>query len=189
MATFDAIVGAGARLLAAGGYGALTTNHVAAQAGVSVGSLYEYFPGKDAIVAEVAARLVDRVLAALSDVFPKVLAEAPPVRMRSFVDAIFHTLLRERPLVAVFVTDVPFTRELPAVRAITGRLLELSRSLGRAVGVSLEDETANLYLINNLVSSTILGLVLDPPPDVSVEAVLDALARRISRWVGGTDFG
>ncbi len=51
-ATFDAILEASARILTHGGPDALTTNFVAKTAGVSVGSLYQYFPSKDAIIAE-----------------------------------------------------------------------------------------------------------------------------------------
>jgi len=50
------------RLLPELGYAGTTTNHIAERAGVNVASLYEYFPGKDAIVAQVAERLVERVL-------------------------------------------------------------------------------------------------------------------------------
>ena len=48
--TFDALVEACARLLPELGYAGVTTNHVAEAAGVGIASLYEYFPGKDAIV-------------------------------------------------------------------------------------------------------------------------------------------
>ena len=48
--TVDVILKAAARLLATKGYAATTTNHIAEHAGVSVGSLYEYFPNKDALL-------------------------------------------------------------------------------------------------------------------------------------------
>lgn len=55
-----AIVEAAARILEADGPAALTTNRVAEVAGVAVGSLYQYFPSKSAIVgAVIEARLDD----------------------------------------------------------------------------------------------------------------------------------
>jgi AcrR family transcriptional regulator len=51
-ATCDAVLEAAARILEEEGRAALTTNRIAERAGVSVGSLYQYFPGKEAIVAE-----------------------------------------------------------------------------------------------------------------------------------------
>lgn len=48
--TVSAILDAAAHVIAKEGYEGLTTNRVAERAGVSVGSLYQYFPGKEALV-------------------------------------------------------------------------------------------------------------------------------------------
>ena len=50
--TRDRILAAAARVFAARGYAGGTTNHIAAEAGLSVGSLYQYYPNKDALLAE-----------------------------------------------------------------------------------------------------------------------------------------
>ena len=55
-ATYDAILEAAARILETDGLGALNTNAVAARAGISVGSLYQYFPSKEAILSELLLR-------------------------------------------------------------------------------------------------------------------------------------
>lgn len=52
-AIVDSILEAGRRLLAESGESALTTNRIAERAGVSVGSLYRYFPNKEAVVAAI----------------------------------------------------------------------------------------------------------------------------------------
>ncbi|MBK9036473.1 MAG: helix-turn-helix transcriptional regulator [Myxococcales bacterium] len=52
-----AVVDAAARVLEDGGLDAFTTNRVAELAGVSIGSLYQYFPNKDALLAELARRM------------------------------------------------------------------------------------------------------------------------------------
>src|SRR4051794_2622813 len=48
--TRDAIIEAAAHLLATRGWDASTTNHIAERAGVSIGSLYKYFPNKPSIL-------------------------------------------------------------------------------------------------------------------------------------------
>ena len=53
----EAIVAAVNRLLATKGYDAMTVDEVAAEAGMSPGNLYRYFPSKDAIVAGLFSRL------------------------------------------------------------------------------------------------------------------------------------
>ena len=55
-ATVDALVEATARILVREGFDKASTNRIAKVAGVSVGSLYQYFPGKEALVAAVIER-------------------------------------------------------------------------------------------------------------------------------------
>jgi AcrR family transcriptional regulator len=58
-ATVDAVVEAAARILVEDGYARLSTNKVATRAGVSVGTLYQYFSDKEAIVAAIVDRLAE----------------------------------------------------------------------------------------------------------------------------------
>lgn len=51
-ATVQALLEATARVLVKEGYEGCSTNRVAAAAGVSIGSLYQYFPSKEALIAE-----------------------------------------------------------------------------------------------------------------------------------------
>lgn len=56
--TVEAILDAAAGVFGERGYGGGTTNHIAERAGVSIGSLYQYFPNKDAILAGLMERHV-----------------------------------------------------------------------------------------------------------------------------------
>jgi len=61
-ATVEAIVQAGARILGDQGWAGFTTNKVAEKAGVSIGSLYQYFPDKLALIEAVRGHHFDDVL-------------------------------------------------------------------------------------------------------------------------------
>ena len=61
----EAILEAAARILDRQGWGRFTTNAVAEVAGVSIGSLYQYFPNKLALVEAILRRHFDDVLSAL----------------------------------------------------------------------------------------------------------------------------
>jgi len=54
--TVEAIIEASARILEEQGHGGFTTNAVAELAGVSIGTLYQYFPDKDALLGALIAR-------------------------------------------------------------------------------------------------------------------------------------
>ncbi|WP_342705762.1 TetR/AcrR family transcriptional regulator [Burkholderia arboris] len=64
-ATVDVIVTAGARVLDRHGWAGFTTNEVAQVAGVGIGSVYQYFPNKLALVDAIRRRHFDDVLAVL----------------------------------------------------------------------------------------------------------------------------
>ena len=186
-ATFDALVEACAWLLPRRGYAGTTTNHIAERAGVNVASLYEYFPGKDAIVAEVAARLVQRVLARLAAGAERSLAAPEADAVRIWIEWIHDTVSREKALVSVFLYQVPYTDQLEPMKTIGARLLELSQQVRARAGGFLRPDfsDASLHLLINLVTSTIMQSVLDPPQDVSRRALLDELVRRVEEWIRG----
>ena len=63
--TVDRILDTAARLFDELGYRSTTTNHVAEAAGVSIGSLYQYFPNKDSLLVGLGDRHLDEALPAL----------------------------------------------------------------------------------------------------------------------------
>ena len=57
--TVEQIVQAATQVFADRGYAGATTNHIAERAGVSIGSLYQYFPNKEAILVALAKRHIE----------------------------------------------------------------------------------------------------------------------------------
>jgi AcrR family transcriptional regulator len=82
-ATVDAILEAAARILETAGFAGYTTNAIAARAGVSVGSLYQYFPNRDALTAA----LIERESAPL-------LAQVEVAESASNCEAVLRGLIR-----------------------------------------------------------------------------------------------
>lgn len=67
-ATVDAIVQAATYILTEQGWEGLTTNAIAERAGVNIGSLYQFFPNKEAVIVELKRRHLQATHAALGDV-------------------------------------------------------------------------------------------------------------------------
>src|SRR5271163_4144859 len=74
--TWEAIVEAAAQILERDGAAAFNTNAVAERAGVSIGTLYQYFPDKQAILAAAAKRELAEGSA------------APAARRRALIEAL-----------------------------------------------------------------------------------------------------
>src|SRR5262245_22578633 len=60
--TMNAVIEATEQVLERDGFAGLTTNRVAERAGVSIGSLYQYFPHKEALLVALAERYLARDL-------------------------------------------------------------------------------------------------------------------------------
>lgn len=65
----DAILDAAAALIAEVGYEEITLRAVAKRSGAAIGSIYHFFPDKEALVNA----LLERVLAGIRELFPTVL--------------------------------------------------------------------------------------------------------------------
>ena len=104
IATVNTILEAAARILMDSGYDAASTNAIADRAGVSVGTLYEYFPGKEAIFAELRRREGFRHYKTLiQDPRPT----TPKTALRHLVSAHIEYVRDNLPLYVALETEVP----------------------------------------------------------------------------------
>src|ERR1700677_2410729 len=86
VATVEAILVATARVLTRDGYDHASTNRIAEEAGVSVGSLYQYFPSKEALVAALIDRHMSHMTALLEASIDAVRDASLPIATRTLVD-------------------------------------------------------------------------------------------------------
>ncbi|MDR3510979.1 MAG: TetR/AcrR family transcriptional regulator [Caulobacteraceae bacterium] len=114
--TVDSILTAARTIIEQKGYEAASTNHVADVAGVSIGSLYQYFPSKEAIVA---ALVEDAVLKA-GERTRKFLIERMDAPLAAGIREIVGHLLEVRREYGLIFRRL--AREVPRFRSISGQL-------------------------------------------------------------------
>ena len=122
-ATVDAILEATAHVLVTDGYDRASTNRVAERAGVSVGSVYQYFPNKEALVGE----LVDRYSRQITEMVVEqlgALAEAPPEEVAPALVGAMVSVKRQSPELARVLRE-----QIPRV----GRMQRYEMQLDRIV--------------------------------------------------------
>jgi AcrR family transcriptional regulator len=108
----SAILTAAIRVLEREGAARFTTIRVAEMAGVSVGSLYQYFPNKQAILF----RLQQDEWRATAGMLDAILGDtslAPPVRLRRCIHAFFRSECDEAPLRLALDAAVPSYHDAP----------------------------------------------------------------------------
>jgi len=88
----ETILQAAARVLARESLDGFNTNRVAEVAGISVGSLYQYFPNKSALVAA----LIDRDHAALATALERFLEGSPSSPLRATLSGIAELLIEQQ---------------------------------------------------------------------------------------------
>lgn len=185
-ASVQAMVQACARILERRGYAGLSTNAIAEVAGVSIGSVYEYFPGKDAIVARLVQDMVAEVRAMLEGRLALTDSRNDlNSAMRYFLGAIYRLMRKHRELLRVLVFQVPYLHQLPATRQLE---IELQQVLMAGLDYTREQYALNaqphtLYLMTTSVAGTLMHLVLVAPPAMGPEGILDALAEKMTAWL------
>jgi AcrR family transcriptional regulator len=120
-ATVEAILQAATRVFVKDGYDRATTNRIAEVAGVSIGSLYQYFPNKESLIAALLERHVQDAF----DLLPRELARAEgrPLRdaVRLTVDYAIAAHRQDPELHIVLMEQIPRVGALPSAAEIDRR--------------------------------------------------------------------
>jgi AcrR family transcriptional regulator len=184
-ATVDAILTATARVLVRDGYDRASTNRVAETAGVSVGSLYQYFPTKEALVAALIDRHMTQMTSLLETNIDE-LRDAPlAVATRALVKLMLAAHAQNPRLHKIFTEQVPRMGRM-------SRFYEIERRMGERIRAYLEGHakelrTKNLDLSVFIVVCVVEALthmtVVDHPGRFDEEELTDEITSLVLRYV------
>ncbi len=163
--TWDSILDAAESLLVEEGYDDLTTNQIAEEADVSVGSVYQYFPNKEAIVQTIIDRFSERQYEILADGLEE-LAEAD---LMDAVETIVSNMLeakRDHPeLSRVLFEQLPPVGQYDIHHQWHSRATELVRNTlaSREEDFAPDDLDTAAFILVNGVHGIVQGAVASRP--------------------------
>ncbi len=177
----DDILEAAARVLVEQGFEAMTTNMVAERAGVSVGSLYQYFPHKAALVAELIERRAD----AERDFMQAWIAEVSGRDLVESIEAIVRGALAFRAtapdLHRALVEQMPHIGRFDALRA---RVERASEGLVALLELHVDrlpwgDVALARFVIVNAIHSLTHDGALSAPAELDEERLVASVSRMV----------
>jgi AcrR family transcriptional regulator len=177
---------AAAELLDRLGYDATTTSAVAQAAGVSVGSLYQFFPDRRAVLQALAVRSFAR----FSDRLAAAVEQAPPAGWRAAVDLVvdeYVAFTRTEPGMRVLSFGGPVDRQMLASDADNNAVVaeRLGEVLVAAVpGLVLDDALALALRIAVEAADAVLDLAFRRDPDGD-PAVVEEVKQLLQRYLAG----
>lgn len=170
----ERLVAAARTVLVRDGYEVFSTNRVAEEAGVSPGSLYQYFPNKAALVETVIDRwsgeISDRVAASLADRVGLV----GPEMVRATAGALLDALESDAPLLRIVWEELPAVQHRHRQRALEQRVQELLTVYLAARRATRPGSAATAWVLVMAMENIAVRWVLDRP-DVTRDQLLDEL--------------
>ncbi|RJF88339.1 TetR/AcrR family transcriptional regulator [Oleomonas cavernae] len=187
LATVDAIVEAASQLLVTMPYESVTTNRIADRAGVGIGSLYQYFPNKEAIVTQVVAAWVDEMVAEVGAALDASVQHEIAAAALAIVSTLFDVVDRHRAQVQLILEGIPFAAQIPAIQALPPTLLALSVRSYASVGnrMRFARPEAATFVIMVMARASIIEAVLHCPPHLKRRDVEETIADFIVRIMVG----
>lgn len=184
-ATFQALLDATARVLSQGGYAALTTNGVADVAGVGIASLYEYFPGKDALVAVLAERQLARLVNRVAEHLPAAVEQGGRDGIHHLFQVTVGEVAEQAALYRVLLREIPFVPMLPAVQELQGRAFSYARAATGAMrgSLGLPRFEQDVWLLWQMIYNTALEIGFADVTESERDELVWEFVRLVSRML------
>ena len=178
--TYNSMLDATARILESTGFAALTTNHVAEVAGVSIGSLYEYFPDKETLVAELARRTIREIMQEVGVGLREAAQLGGEPGLRRGLGLLFDAVERRRALVRE-LWQLPYLSTLAEFKQLPKVAVELTRQLSPAFAKkrALKNLEASSWLLTVMVGNAVVYGAAARPRSLARREVEDTLARML----------
>jgi len=184
-ATVEAILTATAEAMVELGYERATTNAIARRAGVSIGSLYQYFPNKEALFTALCERhmtqMTQLLIAECASLRERPLDEA----IRTLVKALLRAHAVAPALHRVFIEQVPRITGLERIQQVDRLLIEVIRSelAQREERLRPRDLDMAVFILVHSVQAVTHAAILERPDALADDALADEITVLALRYL------
>ena len=184
-ATVDALLAATARVLVKEGYDRASTNKIADAAGVSIGSLYQYFPTKEALVAAVISRHTGDMMDVVREALVRVAALPIPEASRELVKTMIDAHRIEPKLHRVLVEQIPRVGNLEDIEKLDEEATALVRAYleGHRNEIAIDDLEIASFICVASVEALTHAAVLRRPALLDNPRFVEEVASMITRYL------
>ncbi|WP_280401462.1 TetR/AcrR family transcriptional regulator [Nocardia carnea] len=182
-ATREHILDTAARLFGERGIADTSTNRIAAEAGVSIGTVYRYFTDRAVIVDELLERLLGTIEQRITNQLAGPSGYSPEELVAGFLEIITEELVANAPLVRALVAGVQFYNSgIPEFEPRLRILVKVMLIQMLGPGDDREYDTMTFVLINTMFAAVLRASALEVDDGERREA-LNMTARMIGRWI------
>jgi AcrR family transcriptional regulator len=182
--TVEAILDAVTRILKRDGVEAVTTNRIAEVAGVSIGSVYQYFPDKRAIFAALHHRHVDQIDRLVERTLIEHAASPLDKLVRAMIEALVDAHANDPELYQSLLTQVLHGTEGSKEFAVrlhgVFRLAIASRIRSSKLGQDMDKQA---FIVAHMVDALSHGAILRRPRGLSLETAKEEAIRAVMAYL------
>jgi AcrR family transcriptional regulator len=182
--TVEAVLDAVARVLKREGVKAITTNRIAEVAGVSIGSVYQYFPDKRAIFIALHQRHIEQIDRLVETTLVENARSSLDQLIRAMVEAMVDAHSPDPALYELLLTEVPHRAE--GTRDFSVRLHGAFRLAIAARAHELRkgrDLDKLVFIVTHMVESLSHGIVLRRPTALSLAEAKEEVVRAVLAYL------
>lgn len=184
--TVDALIEATARVLVTDGFDGASTNRIARVAGVGIGSLYQYFPNKEALVGAVVDRHSEATMQVVRAALVKVALQPVEEGIAALVRVGIDSHRVNTRLHRVLSEQVPRVGRVENMQAIGRESYALVRAYLEAhrEELAVQDTGLAAFICITTVEALTHSAVVDRPEALS-EVEADTLVEEVTRLIVG----
>ena len=184
--TVSAILAATSRVLIKHGFDGLTTNAVASAAGVSIGSLYQYFPNKEALVAGLIEHHVETINAALFAELTRVATLPIAQAARAVIELTIRSHTIDPVLHRVLTEQVPRMGKLAKLHQLDEIVHRMVAGLlaHRRADIAVVDVELAAFVLVSTIEAIVHRAALLYPEKLRDPRLVDEATRMVTRYLG-----